>query len=189
MNKATLVGIILFPIFILLFSFTALVFDEGYTVDLLNEHSKDFNSIGATKQLLQYFQGNEEMPSQFNEEEAQHMNDVKKLINDFILVFYLAAIIFSFSLFVGNVRVILRNGSIVLFVLVILALTLPFDSVFTQFHQMFFSGRWQFPADSLIISYYPAAFFAAYLKDILLSSIMLSIIAFFVSRTGLLSNK
>ncbi|MBW3019082.1 DUF1461 domain-containing protein, partial [Candidatus Woesearchaeota archaeon] len=40
---------------------------------------------------------------------------------------------------------------------------IPFNSVFTAMHHILFpQGNWQFPADSMLIQYYPSGFWNEY---------------------------
>ena len=153
------IGIIIFPIFCLLLSFFVLITDPGFTYLLLDNPQ----SIGPTKQLAGYFFDLEEVPDVFNAEEQAHLADVKKVVQySFVLlaVLILALVIFCMT---GDWKKIIKGGTSLLLVLLFLAVIIPFDKLFTLFHQIIFpQGNWMFSVDSTLIQFYPNTFFMSY---------------------------
>lgn len=150
-------GIIIFPIFCLLLSLCVLVTDVELTTSLLENKE----AVEPTKQLIKHFFFLDDMPSQFNEKEAEHMEDVAWLIRlAFIAMLACCAILYWQR---KSHKHITRFGSASLIILLTLFAVTPFQTIFTYFHKIFFpQGNWQFAADSTIIQYYPFEFFMNY---------------------------
>lgn len=147
---------LLFVLICILFAFFTLLANSNFNNKLLeNEHARE-----PTEQLVKHFFFLAPMPSVFDEEESAHMTDVAWLVRIGMLVLILASILLL--VLKPNARTIYYGTGILMGVLAILAL-LPFDIIFTKFHQIFFpQGNWQFAADSTIIQFYPFEFFYKY---------------------------
>lgn len=171
---------ILVPIICILLSLFVLLTDSNFNNKLLeNEQARE-----PTEQLVKHFFFLAPMPSVFNEQESAHMTDVAWLVRIGLLVLILASILLL--ALKPDARTIYYGAGILIGLLAILAL-LPFDSIFTKFHQLFFpQGNWQFAADSTIIQFYPFEFFYKYAVFIgvysLLVSFALCAFAFFSTR-------
>ncbi len=171
---------ILVPIICVLFSFFVLLTDSNFNNKLLeNEQAKE-----PTKQLVKHFFFLAPMPAVFDENESAHMTDVAWLVRIGLLVLVLASMLLL--ALKPDARTIYYGAGILIGLLTILTL-LPFDSIFTKFHQIFFpQGNWQFPADSTIIQFYPFEFFFKYSVFIgvysLLTSFVFCVFAFFSTR-------
>lgn len=171
---------ILVVLICILLSLFVLLTDSHFTSGLLeNNEAKE-----PTKQLIKHFFFLAPMPSVFNEQESAHMTDVAWLVRVGLIVLILASIL----LLALNPRAhtIYCGTGILIGVLAILAL-LPFDSIFTKFHQIFFpQGNWQFAANSTLIQYYPFTFFYNYAMFIAAYSLLVSFVfcsfAFFSTR-------
>jgi uncharacterized membrane protein len=154
----TKIAIILFPLFCLLFSFAVLITDPGFTYNLLDNPE----SVQPTQQLMDYFAGRAEMPQVFNTQEQSHLNDVR---TDIYVAFALLIIVTLalLKLMKQNRPAIIKKGTILLGAISILAITIPFDKLFTMFHYVVFpQGNWMFAAKSTLISFYPNSFFAMF---------------------------
>jgi integral membrane protein (TIGR01906 family) len=164
----------------ILLSLFVLLTDSHFTNGLLeNDEAKE-----PTKQLVKHFFFLAPMPSVFNEQESAHMTDVAWLVRVGLFVLILTSILLL--ALKPNARTIYYGTGILIGFLAILML-LPFDSIFTQFHQIFFpQGNWQFAADSTIIQFYPFEFFFKYAVFIgaysLLTSFVFCAFAFFSTR-------
>jgi integral membrane protein (TIGR01906 family) len=171
---------ILFALFCILLSLFVLLTDSHFTNGLLeNDEAKE-----PTKQLIKHFFFLTPMPSVFNEQESAHMTDVAWLVRIGLIVLVLASILLL--ALKPNARTIYYGTGLLVAILIILSI-LPFDNLFTQFHQIFFpQGNWQFAADSTIIQFYPFEFFFKYAVFVgvysLLISFALCVFAFFSTR-------
>jgi len=171
---------ILVPLFCVLLSFFVLITDSNFTNNLLeNNDAKE-----PTKQLIKHFFFLEPMPQIFDAQEQSHLNDVSVLIRIALIVF---AIICGLLLYLKpNARTIYYGAGLLTAVLLLLAL-LPFDKLFTSFHQVFFpQGNWQFALDSTLIQFYPFTFFMKYAAFIAIYSLLIALFlctfAFFSTR-------
>ncbi len=154
----TALGIIIFPLFCLLFSFFILITDPAFTLLLL----KNPDSVQPTKQLLHYFEGNAGIPDVFNEQEKAHLQDVKRVMNSaFVVLIILGALLYICAS--GDTKKIVPWGTLLLAILIVLSVIVPFDALFTSFHKLLFpQGNWMFAPDSTLITFYPLNFFVAY---------------------------
>ncbi len=161
--KTTWLCAIIFPFLMLLLVGNALVFDETAYAALLRP-----GAVNATMQLLDYFQGDAEIPSIFDKNEKSHLADVKQVISLLRWVSLALLIVFLLLLFKADAGIALTRGFTLLLALVLLSMFIPFDTVFSYFHKMLFAeGTWLFPANSMLILLYPETFFQAFLAYIL----------------------
>ena len=176
------IGIIIFPIFCLLFSLLILRTDPNFTFLLL----KNPDALQPTKQLLSYFDNNAEMPSIFTMQEKAHLIDVGKLLNS---AYYVLGVLAAILIYCAgnNWKPIIQKGTILLMILLAVMFFVQFDTFFTQFHQIFFpQGNWQFPPDSTLIQFYPASFFMNYGIAIAIHAL---ITAIFLNYSEIVSRK
>jgi len=163
-----------------LLSFFVLLTDSNFTNNLLkNNEAKE-----PTKQLVRNFFFMAPMPQVFNEQESAHMTDVAWLIRLGLVILIFATILLL--ALKPTARTIYYGAGILTALLLILAI-IPFETVFTKFHQVFFpQGNWQFSSDSTIIQYYSYDFFYKYAVFIgvysLLAAFALCVFAFFSTR-------
>ncbi len=174
------IGTIIFPIFCLLLSFFVLLTDRQFTYSLLDNPE----SIQPTKQLLQYFEGRAQVPEIFTTEEKSHLADVKQLIQ----FSFIALIITAILLFYTFTKKTVKYGTYLLLAILALSSIIPFDLLFTKFHQIFFQqGNWQFAPDSTLITFYSSSFFANYALAIAIHAIIIASMLTYlqvVSRRG-----
>lgn len=174
------IGIILFPLMCLLLSFFVLITDISFTYLLLDNPE----AIQPTKQLMQYFFGKAEVPAVFSPDEREHLADVKQLISYAYYVLEILIIIVAYCM-LENWRKIIKWGSALLVLLLLLAFLMPFDNFFTHFHEIFFpQGNWMFAADSTMIMFYPTAFFMNYGIAIAVHALIVAGTFIIVSRRG-----
>lgn len=160
-------GTIIFPLFCLLLSFLILLTDSHFTYSLLEKNE----SIQPTKELMNYFIGKGQMPEVFNTEEKSHLQDVKELIRYAVITFLLTIIALIYCGFNP------KAGTILLIILLAASIIMPFDTLFTKFHQIFFpQGNWTFPPESTLIQFYPASFFATYGLSIGIFALFISLL-------------
>jgi len=92
--------------------------------------------------------------------EASHMEDVRVLVRDAMLLLISAAIILAVTWTVQPLERGQFRAALVMHA-AILVLLIPFKWTFVKFHEIFFpQGNWMFPADSYLISTFSPMFFA-----------------------------
>jgi integral membrane protein (TIGR01906 family) len=176
----TFIGIILFPFLCLFLSLFVLLSDPAFTYLLLDNP----NAVQITRQLLQYFEHNAEMPAIFAADEQSHLADVKHLLSYAYYILELLTVIVMFCM-LDNWRKVIRLGSALLALLLLFAFLIPFDTFFTNFHKIFFpQGNWMFSADSTLITFYPTAFFMQFGISIAINALVAAFAFIIVSRKG-----
>jgi len=182
MKKSRVVGIILFPIFCVLLSSLVLISDPGFPFALLKTTSP-VESVQPTHELFQYFFGLGNIPEVFDASEQSHLADVKHVIVGALLVFVLVTVLLCYSLKKGDVAKIARYGSVVLILMLGASVLVPFDALFTWFHELFFpQGNWVFSASSTLIQFYPFAYFEYFALAIAIHACMVAGVLVFFSR-------
>ncbi len=171
------IGTIFFPLLCLLLSFFILLSDSHFTYSLL-----DNESVQPTKELMNYFIGKGQVPEVFSTEEKSHLQDVKQLIR---FVFIMLLITMLLLLYSGYNA---KQGTIILICILVAGLIIPFDALFTKFHQIFFpQGNWTFAVDSTLITFYPQNFFSTYALSTAIFAVFIALILIhfkIVSRRG-----
>jgi uncharacterized membrane protein len=174
-----LIGIMLFPLFCLLFSFFILMTDPAYTYLFLENPQ----SIQPTKQLFKYFAGTTEMPQIFNQEERNHLEDVAMVMRGafLLLIFVTLALLYL------KQRQTIKQGTILLLIITALTIIVPFDALFTGFHKLVFpQGGWIFSPESTLIQFYPIELFATSTISIIVHAL---ITAFFLNYLEIVSRR
>jgi len=165
-QKYVKLGIIIFPIFCLLFSFFILITDPKFTYLLLENPE----ALEPTEQLFKYFAGTAEIPDIFDQEEKAHLEDVAMVIRG---AFILLILVVLGLLAAKQYRQSIRQGTLLLLIILALILLVPFDSLFTGFHQIVFpQGGWTFAPESTLIRFYPMKLFATCTLAIALHAIL-----------------
>ncbi len=176
--------IILIPILAYLMSFGVLVYDSDYYTKLTNEYS-EIDAASMNKDMVDYFKTGNVPASfkKFSEKEVVHLEDVRKVINYLIDFLMITVVLFIILLnFTENKREIFFYGGIITLVLPLLFF-LPFDTLFTQMHNVFFTkGSWIFDSSALLVNLYPAGFFYSFAKGIVLRGFCLGLVITFLSR-------
>ena len=164
---------VLFLLVCLFLSFFSLVTDSAFTFILLDE-----SAIPTTQQYLQYVLFSDSMPIVFTEDESSHMRDVAWIIRSSLVILVLLVLtLWKKGLDLKSVK----RGTLLLIGFLIFCAIVPFDSLFTYFHYIFFpQGNWQFAADSTLITFYPASFFLNYAIAIALNSIAIALASLIV---------
>ncbi len=179
-------------------AFTVNVFDKSFYKDTQEKynvyHRLDVNETAGREQaqamttnVLNYLHGTEEL-HHFNQDEQQHMRDVKGVVSWISTIYYSATIIFiilfillailakktanhpphaprkdehTFIHQTGTIAFV--SGCIVLggMFLLLLASVFAFDATFILMHLIVFpQGNWMFPAESVLITIFPEGLFA-----------------------------
>jgi integral membrane protein (TIGR01906 family) len=209
MHRKNLILIILFVLILpsvsYVASFKAVAFDGGFYNQEFTKYNPNISDReGITSDLikfLEYSPNDFELVKSFQEKEISHLIDVKKLMHRFIFlsnifILLLAAILIllyysdkkrffynfglsfciggAFSLIISSLSYILLNN---------------FDWAFTSFHQLFFAGNWQFPADSLLITLFPEQFWIDASYHLMFNALIIANILIVVGISFLLINK
>lgn len=149
-------------------------------------HGKDIDNINS--ELLLYLKDREDDFNKelFDEEEVDHLKDIKiviQKINIFNYFILIVSVLLMVSLFLLDRKGFFRNLSKVLFfgglfslfsvIILLILIKLNFDGVFTVFHYIFFpGGGWLFSSSDNIIRLYPSGFFYDMAKKIFVSIIL-----------------
>ena len=176
--KVFLILILPFLIFLLVFNFASL--SDSFFTKKFSEYgvNNKFPDAGAMHQkVINFIEGkSDELPSDFNDREKQHLLDVKKVISALTITLYimvglflLLLVISAFTLkfnsyiinFVGRVMVWGGVLTVALAALLFLFITFDFCSTFESIHQMFFQkGTYMFdPAKEAMVNLYPEQLF------------------------------
>lgn len=149
---------ILLPLFLLLLSYTIILY-----------YTSQFTSLTAEQEhTFDYLQGKGALSVGYTVQERFHLENVKQVMDAAHYFFYglllvLAVIIAAHRDNHPQLRKLLRYGGITTIAVVSLILIFiltSFTIPFTVFHWLFFpQGNWQFPADSLLIQTFPQEFF------------------------------
>jgi integral membrane protein (TIGR01906 family) len=148
---------------IISFAFVVLINNQSIAVALAEQYSDSENVSEDTAALFDYFKSDAEMPKAFDEDEASHLEDVKKVFKVVNIVFVLLLISFIAVMPFAKIPLLFIRGGIYAIILSFVFAIMPFSGFFTLMHKVIFpQGNWQFPADSTLISYYPSMFWNQY---------------------------
>ena len=178
LSKVFLILIVPFLIFLLVFNFAG--FSNSFFTKKFSQYgvnNKFLDAEAMHQKVINFIEGkSNELPSDFNEREKQHLLDVKKVISALTITLYimvglflLLLVVSAFTLkangyiinFVG--RVMMWGGilTVALAVLLFLLINFDFGPAFESMHQMFFQkGTYMFdPAKETIVNLYPEQLF------------------------------
>ncbi|HIH26080.1 DUF1461 domain-containing protein [Candidatus Woesearchaeota archaeon] len=184
--------ILLIPIFILLLSFKVFVYDENSYKQQFRENNiytkyneSYVNNISSN--LINYFKDKEELKDYYTYRERIHLEDVKKLINNALKLFYIIfialLIIFSYLIQKKDYKIlsrILKYGGIlnliIYFIIFIISL-INFEKFFIKFHQILFTNDyWILNPTDILVNVFTQEFFISILRKIMTTSIILSLL-------------
>ena len=199
-NIFLILTIISFSFVLILSSGTSLVFDKK---PYFNEQEKtgvynDLNKSLAqnvTNELINYFRYKEVLDTDFfNQQEKEHMQDVKSLINKLTIAYYISIVlmVLFFILYYNTTKDFSRSlssvlifGSLITISLFILLYFVNFSFLFNIFHISLFESNYLFPANSNIIKLFPESFFSGMFFLILKVAFIKTIVLLFA---GMLIN-
>ncbi|MEK6905705.1 MAG: DUF1461 domain-containing protein, partial [Nanoarchaeota archaeon] len=177
-NKKTVLVLfcLLLPIFLLLLSYKTVISFSDLTP--------------AQEKVFLFLEGKQELAVEFAEQEASHLEDVKRVMNYTNYAFYVLLLVITIIITYHRKNKVflfqlLNYGgkSAILSIIVIgFFYVLSFDFTFALFHNIFFrQGNWLFAPDSVIIQTFPIDFFVDISRNIFLLTLILGII-FILSR-------
>lgn len=145
----------------------------------------------VTENFQSYLDDEEELLF-FQDDQASHLEDVKGLykvgvgvarvlIALLVILFVVLAYQKERSILVSTV---FRNAAITLFVVigVIALLSLRWEWFFTMFHELFFSGNWQFHPATLMLRLWGENFFPLAAGYVVLKSVVIGVFLFVTSK-------
>lgn len=188
---ANAIVIALIPFIILLTALASVGFNDQFFTKLVQRDSQNpEQALPVTLQLLDYFAGSAAMPNVFQGKEKTHLIDVKKVIQGWTIAYFLMLIVFISLLPFANLKKAFLLGSLATILLLFLIEVVPFALSFTAMHNVFFEpGTWQFPANSLLIRYYPETFFANIVSTVFYRSLALVAAFLFLSMSRTTSHR
>ncbi|MEK6892426.1 MAG: DUF1461 domain-containing protein [Nanoarchaeota archaeon] len=177
-SKVFLILIVPFLIFLLVFNFAGLS-NSFFTKEFLQYgvNNKFLDAESMHQKVINFIEGkSNELPSDFNEREKQHLLDVKRVVSALTITLYimvglflLLLVVSAFTLkvnsyiinFVG--RVMMWGGilTVALAALLFLFINFDFGPAFESMHQTFFQkGTYMFdPTKEAIVNLYPEQLF------------------------------
>lgn len=197
--KLAKISYALLAIFILLLSFRLYVYDldtyerEFSKNNVYEKYNKTFTDE-VSKNLINYFKSNEELGNYYSEREILHLEDVKQLIKNTMVLFYIILAI-SLLLFIYLTakgyhnylsKTLINGGTICISLIILLALYffINFDASFIIFHKIFFrNDLWLLSNESLLVNIFTEKFFLHIFRKILTTSIILSLILIILGIT------
>lgn len=172
--------IIVFPLFLLLLSAFLLTFNAQFynlLFELSNAHPQAQEYGQKTLDYLTYktnfIQG-------FQQEEVSHMFEVRDKMFMLNVLFLILVLVYTFRI---N-RVIIFYGSILNLVMILLLAILPFNFLFTKFHEMLAFDQWQFPGNYVMVQVFNQMFFQYFFLHIIGFSVVLSIVGLILVYGG-----
>jgi len=157
--------LILIPFFIILLNLNLLIFNHNLYINEVNEN------------LINYFNGKEELNFNYTEVEVIHLNDVKFLINlSRIIVYALGILILLILIIDRDISGILIISGIITIGIIIILFLIDFNFLFTKFHEiLFMNDYWLLSNNTLLIQTYPMEFFISFFKRLILNIIITSL--------------
>ncbi len=167
------------PLFIILLSLNLMIFNQEFYKQQMSNYEQYQNQVNN---LLDYFKGVNLEESYYSEREISHLKDVRNLIwlSWVFIIILTVPVLYSFS---KDKKEHLRKqmilgGLYALALTILLSLTLiSFSSSFITFHEILFTNNdWLLPASSTLIKMFPEEFFLQSTVQIVLYSIILSLL-------------
>ncbi len=142
------------------------------------------------EEVFQFMEGKNESAMAYTAAEISHLQDVAQVMQKVNLALYVLSIMLA-GLLASSwkkkalMQKMLYSGGIItvaFLVILLLAMVISFNGLFTLFHQLFFpQGNWQFAADSFLIHAFPIPFFMNISLIIFGLTFMLGISVLFIS--------
>jgi integral membrane protein (TIGR01906 family) len=211
MNKQKLASffiifcVILIPFVIYIANVRYAAFNKEYYSAEFAQYNPDVKDSDNIVSDLLYFirhkEADDSYLSTFSGNERSHMNDVRDVFGKFFLaldVFLFLLILFAAAIVSLDWRkslehigkILLFGGfAAIIFTFVMFLLTINFDWFFTSFHQMFFTGNWQFSANDLLIKLFPSQFWVDMTNTIIVNVLLNTAVIVAVGGVILFLNK
>ena len=155
-----------------LYLFTAPAYDA-----LTNAHSHNPDAHEFSRGTIAFFLGDNSALPSLNERERTHLYDVRTLIRTLAFLYTASLLFLLWTADRMSATRCARTAGLTIIALGTLGALIPFDTLFTSFHALFFAPTtWTFPADSILILTYPQAFFTAFFTLIMRTALAISAI-------------
>ena len=172
--------VLIIPLLLFLMALNITGFDDFFFKEKFSEYGVHENVPNADLlhlEVMDFIKGDaDDLPSDFNEREKQHLWDVRKLVGFATILMYILVALFIGLLFLSaftlkiNTYVNRFVGKVLLFgglltlgiaLLLLIFIIADFDNSFESFHKIFFaSGTYSFDAGrELIVNLYPEELF------------------------------
>jgi integral membrane protein (TIGR01906 family) len=162
--------VIIIPVLVYLLSFSSIVYNKPFIEKQMQKQEMYRYSLVMNSYVIDYLMDKDEgeliQLEIFDEKEKQHLLDVKKVVHRAFDILFLLLVLFFFLVYFdysfdksGNWQKILIYSGMITVAIPIILYLLPFDFVFTVFHNIFFAcGSWVFAPGSALIQMYPFGF-------------------------------
>ncbi|MBI4919592.1 hypothetical protein HY837_06680 [archaeon] len=170
--------ILCFPIFILLLSSFLLIFNPYFYNVLFSFSNAHQQAQEFGQKTIDYLEYKTDFIQGFQQEEVNHMFEVKDKIFVLNVLFIFLLIMHVFNI----TRQILIYGSLLHFILLFLFAILPFNWLFIKFHEVFFTGQWSFPSSYVMVQVFNQKFFYLFFLHIVGFSLLLSVVSIILAH-------
>ncbi len=192
--------ILFLPIVVILSNFLFLannhnIYDSIYKKEKIYKNFQSKIEVeNATKALLGYFRGNNQLDINFYSTQAQiHLRDVKKLIKITQLIDIVAVISLVTTIawmlykkdFSGIKKSVVISTTLIFALIALIAILLlsNFDKSFIIFHKILFKNDfWLFPPEDNLIKLFPEAFFIAFAKQLAMNILVSQVVLLFLTN-------
>lgn len=146
-----------------------------------------FRYSGGLEGQVRYADPAMDSVAYFQEDEIGHMEDVRELLKNILIIFCICLLLFiatfTLALVLNRDNAIRRAGlvliwssaSVLIVFLLLQILSANFSALFDNFHSIFFpQGNYMFPAGSLLITMFPFGFFYQFFLRLALTSTIIA---------------
>jgi len=138
--------------------FNLIILDTDFQTFLINHHSNSENAEAEHLQVLEFFKTGT-LNSPMTDAEKSHMEDVRVLYHNFIILSLLFILITGYIYYKKRPKInfnpIIKTTAVIGIISAVFA-----NDLFNLFHKVFFpQGNYTFAVDSFLITLYPASYF------------------------------
>jgi len=135
-----------------------MILDTDFQTFLIEHHSSDEDAINKHAQVFDFFKTGT-LTLEMTEQEVSHMQDVRTLYHNFIIISLLLITITGYISYKKRPKINFRPIIKTVAIIGVITAIIP-NQLFSLFHKIFFpQGNYTFPIDSTLISLYPASYF------------------------------
>lgn len=178
-------------IFVVLLNFSLLVFNtkfyekEFYKLNVYEKFEKEKLNENLNK-LINFLRKNEKLETGFfNEKEKMHLEDVRILIRNALIMFYLFLILFIILIYLNkkNLEKPFLYSGIILLILPLVFYLINFSNFFLKFHETLFSNNlWLLnPETDNLINMFPENFFKDFVITVFIRSMFVGVLLILIS--------
>ena len=178
-------------IFVVLLNFSLLVFNtkfyekEFYKLNVYEKFEKEKLNENLNK-LINFLRKNEKLETGFfNEKEKMQLEDVRILIRNALIMFYLFLILFIILIYLNkkNLEKPFLYSGIILLILPLVFYLINFSNFFLKFHETLFSNNlWLLnPETDNLINMFPENFFKDFVITVFIRSMFVGVLLILIS--------